>query len=189
MTIDPERERKARFLETFLKENPDVDPRLVAAILRLPRTPFFPDFSGKDLYGEFRPCGWGGRVSPTPREALLILEGSRIRAGERIGVWCLTDPYFLLLLLELTHRVTIVEEDSVLRTQLRQSIDDLGYAYIPVLSSLEETETQLAPPERIFRIFDSPVPIQGLRPVPPLRSSVQGWVLDHTLTGGPFELG
>lgn len=189
MTTDPERERKARFLETFLKENPEVDPRLVAAILRLPRRPFFPDSSGKDLYGEFRPCGWGGRVSPTPREALLILMGSRIRTGERIGVWCLTDPYFLLLLLELTHRVTIVEEDKALRTQLRQSIDDLGYAYIPVLTSLEEIETQSAPPERIVRIFDGPVPKQRLGPVRPLRSPVQGWVLDHTLTGGPFELG
>ena len=189
MTTDPEGERKARFLERFLGENPEVDPRLVAAVLRLPREPFFPGFSREDLYGESRPSGWGGRVSPTPREALLILERSRIRAGERIGIWCLTDPYFLLLLLELTHRVMIVEEDNALRSILRQSIDDLGYGYIPVLSSLEETASQTPPPDRIFRILAPSVPGKDLRSVPSLRSPVQGWVLDHTLTGGPIELG
>ncbi len=189
MTTDPEGEPKARFLERFLKENPEVSSRLVAAVLRFPRGPFFPDVPVEKLFGDDRPSGWGGRISPTLRESLLILNAARIRAGERITVWRLTDPYFLLLLLELTHRVAIVEEDDNLRDILRRSVDDLGYAYIPVFSSLEEAaDVQTPPPDRFLRVFAPPGPGENLPPALSLRSRVQGWVLDHFLTGGPIEL-
>ena len=65
MTTDPEGELKARFLETFLKQNPEVSSRLMAAVLRLPRSAFFPDTPVERLYGNHRPSGWGSRISPT----------------------------------------------------------------------------------------------------------------------------
>ena len=188
MTTDPEGEPKARFLERFLKENPEMSSRLVAAVLRFPRGPFFPDVPVEKLFGDDRPSGWGGRISPTLGESLLILNAARIRVGERVTVWRLTDPYFLLLLLELTHRVAIVEEDDNLRDILHRSVDDLGYAYIPVFSSLEEADVQTPPPDRFLRVFAPPGPGENLPPGLSLRSRVQGWVLDHFLTGGPIEL-
>lgn len=188
MTTDPEGEPKARFLETFLKQNPEVSSRLMAAVLRLPRSAFFPDTPVERLYGNHRPSGWGSRISPTLGESLRILDAARIRAGERIVVWRPTDPYFLLLLLELTHRLSIVEEQKELQNVLRQSVDDLGYDYVPIFSSLEEADAQSPPPDRILRVCSPPAPGEEIRPLVRLRAPVLGWILDNTMTGVPIEL-
>ncbi|MHB8422568.1 MAG: hypothetical protein ACYC9S_07970 [Leptospirales bacterium] len=147
MTADPERALKDRLLHAILKDYPDLSPRLLAAIIRIPRTPFFPEATPEQLFSSFHPKGWGGRFSPSILDTLLILTEAEIRPGDRIGIFRLTDPYFLLLLLELTHRIFLVEDNPEILSQIRQSVIELGYSYIPVLPALSELSS-LSPPVR-----------------------------------------
>lgn len=145
MTSDPERLFKDRLLHSILLDHPDLSPRLLAATIRIPRGPFFPGESPEQLFSSFHPKGWGGRVAPSVLETLLILTDTEVRPGDRIGIFRLTDPYFLLLLLELTHRIFLVEDDPEILPEIRNSVMELGYPYIPVLPSFSELSS-LSPP-------------------------------------------
>ncbi|MHB1285426.1 MAG: hypothetical protein ACYCYP_02500 [Leptospirales bacterium] len=138
MTPDAEKPFKDQLVQTILKNHPHLSPRLLAATIRLPRSPFFPGESPERLFAQFHPKGWGGRIAPSILDTLLILTETPIHPGDRIAVYRLTDPYFLLLLLELTHRIVLVEDNEELFPRIQESVRDLGYAYIPVLSSLSE---------------------------------------------------
>lgn len=187
MNRDPEKEEKDRFLENLLEDHPGISPRLLAGAIRLPRSPFFPGAPPETLFGNSRPTGWGNRVSPSLREAILILDEAGIRTGERVAVWQLTDPYFLLLLLELTHRVVIVEEDPEIRKTIRQSVDELGYPYIPVLPSLPELENMSVSLSRIILVAEpSALPEEG-RVEGVLKNIFRKWPLKNTRSGGHIE--
>ncbi len=136
MTPDVEKPFKDQLVQAILKDHPHLSPRLLAATIRLPRSSFFPGEPPERLFSQFHPKGWGGRIAPSILDALLILTEHPIHPGDRVAVFRLTDPYFLLLLLELTHRVVLVEDSEDLFPKIQESVRDLGHAYIPVLPSL-----------------------------------------------------
>ncbi|MHB1926347.1 MAG: hypothetical protein ACYCRD_03660 [Leptospirillum sp.] len=187
MNRDPEKEEKDRFLETLLNEHPGISPRLLAGVIRLPRAPFFRTSSQESLFGSNRPTGWGKRVSPSLKETILILNEAEIRPGEKVAIWQLTDLYFLLLLLELTTRVVIVEEEPEIRTAIHQSVDELGHAYIPVLSSLAELENISGTLSCLIRVAEpSALPEEG-RVKGVLKTIFRSWALKTIPSGGRIE--
>lgn len=187
MNRDPEKEEKDRFLETLLDEHPGISPRLLAGVIRLPRAPFFRESSPESLFGSKRPTGWGQRVSPSLKETILILDEAEIRTGEKVAIWQLTDLYFLLLLLELTTRVVIVEEEPEIRKAIRQSVDELGHAYIPVLSSLPELENISGGLSRLILVADPSVFPEEGRVKGVLKTIFRSWPLKPIPSGGRIE--
>lgn len=137
MTCDPERIHKDRIVQDVLSEKPWISPKLLSAAIRIPRAPFFPGEAVDALFSDRRQSGWGGRPAPTVKETLLILGELLLQPGDRVAVYRPTDPYFLLLLLEMTHRVTLVEENGEIRQAIQGAMSDLGHAYIRFSSSTD----------------------------------------------------
>ncbi len=182
MTSDAEKPFKDSLVQTILQDYPHLSPRLLAATIRIPRSPFFPGESPERLFSSFRPKGWGGRISPSVLETLLILTDTPIHPGDRIAVFRPTDPYFLLLLLELTHRISLVEDDEKLLPGIRQSVQDLGHSYIRVLPSLPHLSALSPPVQSILHVgSDKERPVCGEKEgIPPER--FRSWNL-----GGQLE--
>jgi hypothetical protein len=157
MTTDPERIHKDRIIQEILSEIPGISPKLLSAAIRIPRSPFFPVDSLEDLFSDRRQTGWGNRPVPTVKETLRILGELALLPGDRVAVYRPTDPYFLLLLLEMTHRITLIEENGDILRTMRIAMSDLGHAYIRFSFSYDEIKEDR---ER-FRYF---VSLGGLDP-------------------------
>ena len=111
---------------------PKADPRLFSAILRHPRESLFPEVPMELLYGKGRGGGFSGRPAPSIFEVSRILVESDVQKGDQILLVSPTDPYFLVVLSELTLKISIFEEDPVIAEELLVSLSNLGLPHIKV---------------------------------------------------------
>lgn len=180
MTSDPERIYKDRIVQNLLSENPGISPKLLSAAIRIPRAPFFPGESIDALFSDRRQSGWNDRPAPTVRETLLILEELGLQPGDRVAVFRPTDPYFLLMLLEMTHRVTLVEDNVEIRKTIQATMADLGHAYVRLSRSTDEI-SDLPDPFRYVLYLGDPEGQIGLEAFSVSDSAWRVWRLSDSM--------
>ncbi len=183
MKTDPERPHKDRIIQEILSEIPGISPKLLSAAIRIPRSPFFPGDPIEVLFSDRRQTGWGNRPVPTVKETLRILGELELQPGDRVAVYRPTDPYFLLLLLEMTHRVTLIEENGDMLRTMRIAMSDLGHPYVRFAFSYDKIKEDREP----FRYFISlgerdpstQLPGEADPPIPPANYRI--WILSKGL--------
>jgi hypothetical protein len=180
MTSDPERIHKDRIVQDVLSEIPGISPKLLSAAIRIPRAPFFPGEAISALFSDRRQSGWGNRPAPTVKETLFILGELALQPGDRVAVYRPTDPYFLLLLLEMTHRVTLIEENGAIRQAISGAMSDLGHAYIRFSCSTDEIK-DLPDPFRYVLYLGDPEGQAGLESISVPPSGRRIWRLSDSM--------
>ena len=119
---------------------PKADPRLFSAILKHPRESLFPSIPMDVLYGKERGGGFAGRPAPSVFEVSKILVESGVQRGDRVLLISPTDPYFLVILSELTLRISIFEENPVIAEELSIVLSELGLPHVKVFQDHSQLE-------------------------------------------------
>jgi hypothetical protein len=132
MTAHQSREYRNNVVSELSRAFPRADPRLFSAILKNPRESLFPEIPVESLYGEERAGGFDGRPAPSVFEVSKILVESGIQKGDQVLLVAPTDPYFLLILSELTLRISIFEENPSIAEELSVAVCDLGLPHIKI---------------------------------------------------------
>jgi len=141
MTANHSREYRDNIVFELFRVFPKADPRLFSAILKNPRESLFPETSLEILYGKGRAKGFAGRPAPSIFEVAKILVESGIKKGDHVLLISPTDPYFLVILSELTLRISIFEENPLIAGELSVSVCDLGLPHIKILGDHSKLES------------------------------------------------
>src|SRR4029079_15462831 len=108
------------------------DPRVLAAMQRVPRDRFIPDVSRGEAHGDHPvPIGFGQTISQ-PYIVAFMTEALRVEPSHRvleIGTGC---GYQTAVLAELAREVYSVEVIESLAERARKTLDDLGYANVHI---------------------------------------------------------
>jgi len=141
MTANHSREYRDNVVSELSRVFPKADPRLFSAILKNPRESLFPEIPIEVLYGKERAVGFSGRPAPSVFEVSKILVESGIQKGDQVLLISPTDPYFLVVLSELTLRISIFEENPLIADELSVAVCDLGLPHIKIVRDNSKLES------------------------------------------------
>ncbi len=129
---DYEAERK-RMVESQLRGRGICDPRVLAAMERVPRHRFLPDPDDAAAHGDHPlPIGSGQTISQ-PYMVALMTECLHLAGAERVLEIGTGSGYQAAILAELSRRVVTVERLASLADGARRVLADLGYANVEVV--------------------------------------------------------
>lgn len=115
-------ERRAAMVASQLRPAGVNDPRLITALLRVPREPFVPEAMAGVAYVD-RPIELGGgRLLNTTESTGLLLNALRAEPGERALVVGAATGWSAALLAQMGLQVTAVESDEALAGQARAAL-------------------------------------------------------------------
>ncbi len=179
MALMHSREYRNNAVSLLSRQFPEADPRIFSAILKNPREDLFPDFAPGDLYGNVRPRGFGGRLAPLLPEVVHVLVESAINRGDQILLVAPRDPYFLVILSELTARIAIFDPDPAMAGILSIAVSDLGVPHIKVTTDTA-LATGLACGRKVIHLCapEDPEPFKSFHQnIPP--DKFFGYILTH----------
>jgi len=134
------REYRDNLVSELSRIFPEADPRLFSAILKHPRESLFPSVPLEALYGKERVGGFAGRPAPSVFEVSKILVESGVQKGDKVLLVSPTDPYFLVILSELTLRISIFEESPVIAEDLSIVLSEIGLPHVKVIRDPSQLE-------------------------------------------------
>ncbi len=115
-----------------LKDRGITDPRVLAALGRVPRHRFVPASLAPLAYGDFPlPIGRGQTISQ-PYIVALMSQWARVRPGEKVLEVGTGSGYQAAVLAELTEQVFTIEIKPDLARAARALLTELGYAQVKV---------------------------------------------------------
>jgi protein-L-isoaspartate(D-aspartate) O-methyltransferase len=121
-------------VESQLRARGISDPRVLNAILRVPRHEFVPEPYRPDSYEDHPlPIGDGQTISQ-PYVVALMLEALQLTPSDRVLEIGTGSGYVTALLAELTAQVFSVERHPGLATSARNVLTALGYANVQVVT-------------------------------------------------------
>lgn len=119
-------EQRAAMVASQLRPAGVNDPRLITALLRVPREPFVPQALAGVAYVD-RPIELGGgRFLNTTESTGLLLNALRAEPGERALVVGAATGWSAALLAEMGLHVTALESDEALAAQARAAVGAAG---------------------------------------------------------------
>jgi len=108
------------------------DPRVVAAMRRVPRHGFIPDSASEDAYGDFPlPIGYNQTISQ-PYIVAYMTEALRLQPGEKVLEIGTGSGYQAAILAELGVRVFSIEIVKPLAQYAKDNLLKLGYDQVMV---------------------------------------------------------
>ena len=126
--------RKRRRLVDTVHARDVKDPRVLQAVMDVPRHRFVPDAVLRRAYDDIAlPIGYGQTISQPSLQA-LYLEVLEISRGDRVLEIGTGSGYQTALLAELADNVYSVERIPELAVRARQVLDDLGYRNVAILT-------------------------------------------------------
>lgn len=118
---------RARMVETQLRRRDVRDERVLAAMGRVPREAFVPEFEQDAAYGDHPlPIGAGQTISQ-PYIVARMTELLRVDPGDRVLDVGTGSGYQAAILAELGCRVVSIEREADLATSARARLAELGY--------------------------------------------------------------
>lgn len=103
------------------------DPRVVAAMRRVPRHHFIPDYESEDAYGDFPlPIGHAQTISQ-PFIVAYMTEALKLQPGEKVLEIGTGSGYQAAILAELGVKVFTIEIVKPLAQYARENLSKLGY--------------------------------------------------------------
>src|SRR5690348_14087170 len=119
-------EARNRMVDSQIRPNKVTDPRIIAAMRRLPRERFLPSqFASLAYVDEDVPLG-GGRYLIEPMVIARLVQLAAARAGERALVVAAGAGYGAALLAACGARVTALEDDASLQAVARHVLAELA---------------------------------------------------------------
>ncbi len=128
---DYEAERK-RMVESQLRGRGICDPRVLAAMEKVPRHRFLPDPDDAAAHGDHPLSIGSGQTISQPYMVALMTECLHLAGTERVLEIGTGSGYQAAILAELSGRVVTVERLASLADGARQVLADLGYANVEV---------------------------------------------------------
>lgn len=109
------------------------DPRLLAAMRKVPREAFVPDHLRARAFDDSPlPIGAGQTISQ-PYIVALMIEAARLEPGDRVLEIGAGSGYAASVMAELADRVFAVERHAVLAERAAARIERLGYANVSIV--------------------------------------------------------
>lgn len=130
---DPFHTRRVAMVELQLRGRGIRDPRVLAAMERVPRHEFLgPEFQREAYEDRPLPIGHGQTVSQ-PYIVAAMLEALELRPADRVLEVGTGSGYQTALLAELAAKVYSIERHAALAQRARQALERLGYLGVEVL--------------------------------------------------------
>lgn len=143
-------EARKHMVDSQIRPNRVIDPRLVAAMRHLPRERFLPDSAAPLAYAdEDVPLGHG-RFLMEPMVLAKMLQAAALRDGERVLVVGAGTGYGAALVAACGCRVTALEDDPALLTIARAVLPDLAPGVSIVSGPLAEGWPANAPYDMVL---------------------------------------
>ena len=131
--LDDLAERRARMVDEQLRARGIRDPRVLAAMARVPREAFVDEADRQNAYGDYPlPIGAGQTISQ-PYIVADMLEVLGLRAEDRVLEIGTGTGYEAAILGELTAEVWTIERHAELADKAREILQRLGYANVHVV--------------------------------------------------------
>lgn len=131
--MDPYARKRQRLVARIEAQGID-DPRVLAALARVPRHRFVPDAVVRRAYEDSAlPIGYGQTISQPSLQA-LYLQTLRIGPNDRVLEVGAGSGYQTALLAELSSNVYAVERIPELTQRAREILDDLGYGNVALVT-------------------------------------------------------
>jgi protein-L-isoaspartate(D-aspartate) O-methyltransferase len=111
-----------------LRPNKVIDPRIIGAMLDLPRHRFVPAAATARAYADENVPLGGGRVLMQPMMLARLLQLAQIRPGESVLLLASGTGYAAAVLARLGAKVTAVEDDAALRDIARMALAEVSLA-------------------------------------------------------------
>jgi protein-L-isoaspartate(D-aspartate) O-methyltransferase len=126
-------QQRARMVEQQLRARGIRDPRLLAAMARVPREAFIAEEDANDAYGDYPlPIGAGQTVSQ-PYIVAAMVAALDLHATDRVLEVGTGTGYEAAILGELTAEVWTIERHEELAMKAREILARLGYANVHVV--------------------------------------------------------
>ncbi|WP_226381839.1 protein-L-isoaspartate O-methyltransferase family protein [Falsiroseomonas ponticola] len=160
-------EARRRMVDGQLRPNKVTDPRVIAAMLDLPRERFLPPALAARAYGDGIIALPGGRAMLTPMVTARLIQLLGLRDGDRMLVVGAGTGYLSAVAAHCGARVTALEEDAALRAIAAPALGGLfpAGAVTLVAGSLPEGHEAAAPYDAVL--------IEGEVPAIPAALSAQ----------------
>jgi protein-L-isoaspartate(D-aspartate) O-methyltransferase len=108
------------------------DQKVIAAMRRVPRHQFIPDYEAKDAYGDFPlPIGHAQTISQ-PYIVAFMTEALKLQPGEKVLEIGTGSGYQAAILAELGVQVFTIEIVKLLAQYARENLSKLGYDQVMV---------------------------------------------------------
>lgn len=131
MPPDYEKERR-RMVDEQIASRGVSDPRVLAAMGKVPRHEFLPDILKDQAYGDHAiPIGDGQTISQ-PYMVALMSELLELKGTERVLEIGTGSGYQAAILAELSQKVYTVERVKTLADRARATLDRLGYGTVAI---------------------------------------------------------
>ena len=123
-----------RMVDTQIVGGGITDPRVVAAMRRVPRHQFIPDYESEDAYGDFPlPIGHAQTISQ-PYIVAYMTEALKLEPGEKVLEIGTGSGYQAAILAEHGVKVFTIEIVKPLAEFARDNLSKLGYDQVRVLA-------------------------------------------------------
>ncbi len=125
---------RQNMVESQLRTRGIADPRVLEAMLRVPREEFVPEAYRRHAYEDSPlPIGNGQTISQ-PYVVAVMLEALELRGSEKVLEIGTGSGYVTALLAELAGPVFSIERHAVLAENARRTLERLGYSNVRVLT-------------------------------------------------------
>ena len=153
-------EARNRMVDSQLRPNRVIDPRILGAMRRLPRERFLPASAAALAYADQEPPLGNGRAVPRPMAIARLVQLAGPRAGERALVVGASTGYGAAVLAACGPRVTALEEDPALLAIARRVLPELA----PTVSLVSGTLSAGWPGEAPYDIILLEGAVQAIPP-------------------------
>jgi protein-L-isoaspartate(D-aspartate) O-methyltransferase len=127
---DDRREERLRMVERQIRARGVTDPRVLAAMEKVPRHQFVPDDVLDQAYNDYPlPIGYGQTISQ-PYIVAVMTELLQLKPGEKALEIGTGSGYQAAILAEITDRVYSIEIIPQLAERARATLDRMGYHYV-----------------------------------------------------------
>lgn len=127
---DDRREERLRMVERQIRARGVTDPRVLAAMEKVPRHEFVPADVLDQAYNDYPlPIGYGQTISQ-PYIVAVMTELLKLKPGEKALEIGTGSGYQAAILAELTDKVYSIEIISQLAERARATLDRMGYRYV-----------------------------------------------------------
>ncbi|MGQ9785589.1 MAG: protein-L-isoaspartate(D-aspartate) O-methyltransferase [Anaerolineae bacterium] len=127
---DDRREERLRMVERQIRARGVTDPRVLAAMEKVPRHEFVPADVLDQAYNDYPlPIGYGQTISQ-PYIVAVMTELLRLKPGEKALEIGTGSGYQAAILAELTDKVYSIEIISQLAERARATLDRMGYRHV-----------------------------------------------------------
>ena len=127
---DDRREERLRMVEQQIRARGVTDPRVLAAMEKVPRHQFVPADVLDQAYNDYPlPIGYGQTISQ-PYIVAVMTELLKLKPGEKVLEIGTGSGYQAAILAEITDRVYSIEIIPQLAERARATLDRMGYHYV-----------------------------------------------------------